>query len=68
MTEYNPLGTEGDQRWFDKQLEKLLREIPKNKTPKTKTVHGKLGAWYHRKTFFEETDIINKYLTGADNE
>ena len=62
MTEYNPLGTEGDQRWFDKQLEKIS-EIPK-KTPKTKTVQGKLGAWYHRKTFFEETEIINKYLTG----
>ena len=63
MTEYNSLGpgNEGDQRWFDKQLEKLL---PKNKTPKIKTVHGKLGAWYHRKTFFEETEIINKYLTG----
>jgi len=69
MTEYNPLGpgNEGDQRWFDKQLEKLLREIPK-KTPKTKMAQGKLGAWYHRKTLFPETDIINKYLTGADNE
>ena len=61
MTEYNPLGPGGDQRWFDKQLEKLL---PKKKTPKTKMAQGKLGAWYHRKTFFEEIEIINKYLTG----
>ena len=65
MTDYNPLWPRclEEQKWFDNQLAKLIRE-----RPKIKTTPAELGEWYYRKTFFPETDIINKYLTGENND